>query len=312
MEAANLVMELIKDETGYTMYRQSDYMDQQASHFSAYLDHPIFDMTRKMYENGFSYDAISGNLHSVDKNGDLLEGLLIDENRVKRAGGAGQLKLFVETLNDFRVYSDYDNYFQENKDFYIRELELAKKHITSVELSEELINFYGYALENINVCIIPDSMGGFGISNTYQDRVEAIPTLPVYDSENGFISFLVHELSHPYINPQTNLYPEYVTSSTHLFEPIKRDMEKQAYTKWDNSLNEHIVRACTYLIMEQLYSGEYNSKILDYELDRKFVYIESIINSLEEYRVTRNKYPNINAYYEELLTSISELDVYND
>lgn len=304
IEATNLVMEMIKDETGYSMYRDSNYMKLQVDHFLKYKDHRIFDMAREMHKNGFSFDAISGNLHSVNGEGDIIKGLIVDEARLERAGGAQQLKDFIDALYDFRAVSDYDTYFLENKDFYMEELELAKKHLMAVNLTEEFSNFYGYLLDEIKICIIPDSLGGFGISNTYNDHIDAIPTLPVYEDEVDFISFLVHELSHPYINPQTKLYPELIEASSYLFEPIKSDMVSQAYPIWEHCLNEHIVRACTILIMDQLYGNDESSALLSSELTRKFVYIEPVIESLEIYGRSRDRYSDIRPYIEVLLKDI--------
>lgn len=311
IEATNLVMEMIKDETGYSMYRDSNYMNAQVDHFLQYKDHRVFGMAYEMCKNGFSFDAISGNLHSVNEKGDIIEGLIVDEATLERAGGPQQLKAFVDALYEFRAVSDYDTYFQKNKDFYMEALELAKKHLMAVNLTEEFSNFYGYSLNEIKVCIIPDSLGGFGISNTYKDHIDAIPTLPVYEDEVDFISFLVHELSHPYINPQTSRYPDLIKDSSHLFEPIKDDMASQAYPLWEHSLNEHIVRACTILIMDKLYGNDESSALLSSDLSRKFIYLEPVIKSLKNYSNNREIYLDISSYIEVLLMDITNLNTNN-
>lgn len=308
IESAYMVFEMVSDDTGFSQYKDSAYMRNQIEHFKKFKDHEVFEIARKMANDKFTYDAIPSALHFFDDDSKLREGIILDEQILYRAGGMENIEALGNALVDFRRISDYDSYFKSNYGFYERSLIIAKSHINNSGLYDEFLDHYGYEAGNIRVTITPDSMGGYGCSNEYSDHIDLMPTLTTIDDEKAYAKFLLHEFSHPYVNPETDVRMDLVYEKEELYEPIKKIMTDQAYNQWYISLNEHIVRANTIYMMTEIYGEDIEKELIEKEKDRGFVYIEQIYDSIKKYESNRDKYLDFSQYFDTLMSDVEKID----
>lgn len=309
IESAYLVLEMLYPETGYTQTYDANSMENQKRHFSKFRDHKVFDITLEMFENGFNYDAVPSVLHYYDDNLKLKENIIPNEKIIQRAGGYEQIGIYLEALYDFREISGFDDYFRNNEDKYQPMLNQAFDHIINTKMEETYIEYFGQSIGDVEIYLSPDSKHGYGCRNVYEDRVVLMPTLSVSSNEKDFLQFLLHEIGHSYVNPQNEIRPEAVNELAYLYEPIKEQMAKQAYSNWETVLNEHIVRASVIDMMEMIYGEYVVDELIKEEIEKNFTYIEKILDLLDDYKMNIEKYNNFNSYFDQLLEALKVIEI---
>lgn len=311
IEAAQLVVEIIGRRTNFTLYAKSSYMADQEEHFKQFEDHRVFKLAKIMQsQHGFAYDAVPSIVHYFDENAKLKEGLILKGENVERAGGEEMMKDFMKALYEFRAYSDYDSYFLANEERYMKEITKTKDVLEGLDIISNIEDYYGYLKGDITIHISPGLGGGFGCSNEYKDGFELLPTIGSTGDKDKFALFLWHELSHAYVNPQTQKYPDKVEKTSDLLTPIKGSMKKQAYGTWETSLNEHIVRANVIEMAKKAYGQKKADEILLEELSFDFIYEEDILAFLEDYTSNRTTYKTFDDYFEILMDKVSQMEKY--
>jgi uncharacterized protein (UPF0262 family) len=307
IESTYLIAHMLSEETGYEVYSDEDeyeYVSNQVERFKAYKDHEVFSILENMISNGFAYDAISGVLHYYDDNLELREDIIIDENIMRRAGGQAQVEEYLRALYDFRNVSRYDDYFLENEEYYETLLNRAKEHIENSNMAEVYLDYYGESLGPLVVVVTPVTPMGYGNRIELENEKILMPTLRVSSDEEKYISFLLHEISHSYVNPETEKRLEKVNTMEELYEPIESAMRKQSYPTWEISLNEHIVRANVIMMIEEIYGTPARENRMAYEMERDFIYLNTVLESLEDYTNNREKYPIFHMYYDSILKNL--------
>jgi hypothetical protein len=179
--------------------------------------------------------------------------------------------------------------------------------------------FYGktfnayYLIPSLN---IPTSMG-FGkmnktsrtIYNTFgsfhfQTFDKQRPGLG-FDDRERIAGLSVHEFGHSFVNPAIDKLPDELKSSTeYLYQPIKGDMSKNAYTNWTMCLYEHFVKAGEVIIGRKLgHTAEADKMILD-AVKAKFIYVPFIVKELEIYDASTDPGKNYDDYVRKVVEDL--------
>ena len=306
IESTYLIAHLLSDKTGYEVYfDEDDYIVNQVERFSKYKNHEVFSILEGMIKQGFTYNAISGVLHYYTDELELVDGIKPNEKIMRRAGGQGQVEEYLRALYDFRKVSKYDEYFLKNDQYFETILNRAKKHIENSNMEQVYLDYYGESLGNLIIVITPTCPMGFGNRIEIENQKVLMPTLQVSMNEENYISFLLHEISHSYVNTETDLRLKKVDVLKTLFEPIRSSMTKQSYPKWKICLNEHIVRGNVILMLEEIYGELTSENRLNYDEERDFIYLKNVLNSLDVYKESREEYPKFRMYYDLILDHLS-------
>ena len=120
----------------------------------------------------------------------------------------------------------------------------------------------------------------------------------LFDIEDQRVIIMsVHEFGHGYVNPLTEQYLK-ENDIPDLFSDIADVMRKQAYGKISSIINEHVIRAIVIRYISLIYHDEaWVQRAIQNEKKRGFIYIEDILESLEEYENQRQNYPTFDLYY---------------
>ncbi|KGE72110.1 DUF4932 domain-containing protein [Spirochaeta lutea] len=307
IELTYLILEIMRYKTGFSQYRISDYMQKQIASFSSYIDHPVFETLLGMFRRGFSYDAIPGILHRINGDGSLKENLIRNEYYIRRAGGEKIIENFVIQLHDFNKDINYLEYFYKNSSFYKEQGNKTLSNIRKIDIITTLNAFFGETAGKINICLTPDATHGYGVTVDYDNQTEMYPTLGNIDDPLQYLSFLIHELSHPFVNPLIYKENEMVSITESLYKPIEQKMRRQVYPNWEITLIEHIVRAITIKIMCITFPSNNEKEMIEKEINKGFIYIETIIGSLDYYLNHRNEYKIFRTYFNKLLEDVTDL-----
>lgn len=297
---------IIKDSKKIYSKNTQKYNEDIFKYFNDYNDEPAVKLYKKIMKEGFAYDCPPRTMLFVDNNLKLLSDPRLPEDIINRSGGEEKIQEFLDLLENFRIKTDFDNFYNIHKEYYSNLVNSVKNRIDKIKCIEELVNYYGYKQNSFNIILQPLSIGGYGGWTELPDG-----TLDVYDfmvipnDDQEFSNLIIHEFSHSYINPLTEKNIDVVNKYSYLFKPIEESMARQAYGSWDTCVNEHIVRAVTYRILDKIYSSEVAQEYVNRDMDNKFIYIKDLSKKLEEYENEKDVYPTFKDFY------LKELEKFN-
>ena len=205
-----------------------------------------------------------------------------------------KLNEIVNELNGF--------YYESNFETIWNALDPYRKNITSFlkdnKPDEKVFSFmemfYQYQYDQYRIVpIITLWSAGFGIRN-YENNNAVFVMGPLdlnydFNDQDAFINLAIHEFGHSFVNEVVLKSKNLTEKNMALFEPIKEAMVKQGYSNWETCVIEHFVRAGE-IIVRKLMGNENQSDILlnDYTNNRKFIYLNSIVDDLMRYRLDKN------------------------
>lgn len=310
IEATYLAVEMTNRANDFTNYKKdTPYIEVGKERFEEFGDHEFVKLLSSMMTRGYSYDAIPSSIYHFNEDFRLRDDIEINEFTMKRSGGLDNMEKLMAYLKAFRMDSDFDSYFMENKEEYIRMMDMGHHMLTSYKVEEVVEDFYGKPIQNSIITVTPHAKNAYGVSiDLKTGSLEVLPTLGVYDDEEIFINVLVHEISHTYVNPLTAQEGEILDETESLYEPLEKIMSNQAYTNWETTVNEHIVRANTAIMLRDILGETAYKNALARDRERGFEYIDQVVESVSHYTENRDEYPTFQDYHPELMKVFLELN----
>lgn len=284
------------------------YVDRINEHYGTFKEHELITFVKKIInENGIGYDAVmSMAIHLDDKFN--LKQKNIDETLDKRWRRANALQ-FATLLKKFYKDSNSKRFFQDNHTLYNEVQKRFQPIYEHIEL-EWYPKFYGK--KPSEKFLIVNGLGngggnyGVGVKNPKGDKeVYAIMGTWSMDSLGmaqfplqSYFPTLLHEFNHSFVNylleKDTTIFRE---SGEKLYSVVKEKMNRQAYGIWQTMLNEALVRAAVIKYQkDHNFSSEEISKETNEQLDRGFLWIEKLVEELDNFDRQRDRYPTLESY----------------
>lgn len=298
--------------------QQSKYGKEMKNFFNRYNDHAAIKNFKLMASSGFTYDApptavlFFGNPLLLEQHTAFTPYLL------GRGGGENKMNLFFNSLQNFAVQSDFETFYNEQKDSYATMVNSVYDNLAEIDLVDNLESYYRMKKDEYNIILSPLLHGG-----GYGPQIEASDgTVKIYGivgpndfDESGlpqfsteFIQYLVwHEFSHSFVNPLTEQHLNEVNEYRGLYKPIAKKMKDMAYGSWDICVNEHIVRAVTTRLAYLNEGRAEGDDALRNEKAQGFAYIEALCEKLEDFENNRDMYSTFEDFYPELIQVFKEL-----
>lgn len=303
-ELLQIVQYLAGDEVILKGHTYDDDIDKW---FSKYKNHEVIKTYKEMYSSGYSYQIPPESMIFVDENLNLKKDVHITDEVLKRSGGINGLENFLSLLKDFRIESNFDEFYKNKTSYYKYLVSDVQKQIDKYNDIKQLVDYYGYSQNSFNVVILPLTNAGFGVRVPAENsRYDVYDFMGIPYTPEDCSIMLLHEFGHSYVNPLTEKYIDKVNEYKILFEPIKEDMTRMAYPAWKYCVNEHISSAVSYRILASSIGEDKVNEYMKYR-ESKFIYIEPLYNKLKEYENNRDKYKTFDEFYPELLNVFKEL-----
>lgn len=288
-----------------------NYKDDIMKYFSNFSKHEAVKQFDSMSRSGFSFDAPPTAMLYLSNPLNLEVKKAFDDEIKSRATKESLNKLAKE-LKNFGVDTKFQEFFKSHMDFYNSVVEKNAEVMGNSNYISYLEQYYGMKQNSYNIILAPMfHSGGFGpkieAENGLYDvySIEGPNSLkgniPMFGDKEGFKYLALHEFSHSFVNSLTEENLEEVNKYKKLYEPIQDKMVKQAYSRWDISVNEHIVRAVVARITYINSGSQEYEKVIAYEKDRGFLYIDELVKKLEEFEKNRDKYKSFKEFYPELI-----------
>ena len=114
-----------------------------------------------------------------------------------------------------------------------------------------------------------------------------------------------HEFSHPFINPLTEKYWDYIKDYSHNFDSIPEVAKKNVCGDWQECINEFIIRAITTQIAYNE-SDDVGRQGYEREKSRGVYNMDMLLNKIRYYQSNRETYPTLDSYYLNILDVFKE------
>lgn len=295
-------------------YGNQKYLDEIEKKFGKYRNHPIIKMDAYYREKyGFNYDAPITMFLQLNEH--FKTNQLNDYIFKKRLEEDQSIYQYIDLLEDFANEIGFEKYYNEKQKQYESFINQIVAPLENFDVTGYLRDYYNVSLDNkiFTINILPFQKGnayGSTIGNHIYSSVSAARNcrddndITFVDPKYlfSFASVTLHEFSHSIINPLTDKL-NIISEDDDLFDEIKNIMKKQAYSKNSSIMNEHIIRG-----VQARYQCKYDPNgVEEYitALEKSgFIFIRSVVESLEYYENHRNIYPTFEVFYPNIIENM--------
>lgn len=314
IELLSIVQTLSTYDSNFGLITKETFSYKQdiLDYFSTFSSHEAVKLFDEMSVAGFSYDAPPTAMLYLTDNLALDSNKKLDEYLLTRAGGREKLDAFISALNQFAIDSNFEKFYLDHQDFYKEMIEKNSIFLEGKNYLTELENYFGMKNNSYTIILAPMyHPGGFGpsietVEGTYdlysiQGPMQTVDNIPIFGNEQSFKSLVLHEFGHSFVNPLTKKHIEAINTYAKLYDPISAQMKQIAYSSWETSVNEHLLRAIDARRNyneggEALYKASVNAEKI-----QGFFYLEALAEKIAEYENNREMYKDFEAFYPEII-----------
>lgn len=290
------------------------YRDKIFNYFDKFKE----DKTIKLFNEiintlNFCYDAPMSLICQLNEKYEYNE--LDDYPFRERLNSSKLITDFLDSIPEFVEKTRFDDFYNKNKGTYLCSIKKVSKLIQDYDVIGFLRKLYKIDFNDVNFFVNLMHFATYGNYATWHKN-NIYCHICLHENEKrkmdfigedvfGFLSLIVHEFSHSVINPLTD---KYFNLQDNIFNDIMEQMESQAYDNNKVILDEHIIRAIQYIYLESVIKNDDSlyDRIVQYEKDRGFKYIEVCINSIKNYLNNINKFKNFEEYFPNILKDIEK------
>lgn len=308
------VLGLLSDYQLVTRH-QGDYYRAAQEHFKNYRDHEAVKTFTALRQQGFAFDRVPATFIALTY--PYLEIAHPIPDRVTEVVSVDQLEAFFEACTRFMDESGFEAFLAAQGLTY-RTVITG----TTAEVKKAVTGLRRYSGERLRGAVVILSPlfhdGGFAAQQEEGGMTRAYAFIgpqgltagkPDFGNAGRLAPLIQHEFSHTFVNPLFEGQAQAWDALAHLFEPIKQQMEANAYPTWEITVNEHVVRAVT-TRLTWLERGEAAGKAeLARHQKRGFAYLEPLLEALEGYEANRDRYPNFASFYPQLPKALNPAKV---
>lgn len=299
-----------------------DYTKEVDAYFSDFKNHKVVDLAKKARMiSGVSYDAVASMATSIviDNNGIRLQDDLKEES-LEHRWKSKMAKKFVAALNDFYTKSDFEKFFSEHQSLYSKTEQSFNSILEKVDF-KWFEDFYGEKPKGDYKLVLAmlNGYSNYGSTNQYQDGREEIYSIigvskmgedgiPVFKSH--VLETVIHEFNHSFCNKLMEAnYEQMKDKSLELYKLVKNNMRRQAYGSALTMNREILVRACVIQYFKEKGLVSDIQPLVASQEARGFLWINQLLNKLDEYQQERVKYASLSDYMPVIVEDFNNLDV---
>lgn len=308
MEALSIFYTLATVDTMDFKPTPSYYYKDFKTYFDQYKNHKSLNWYRNL-ESWDGYDIAS-------------LGLFFSENypfEIKTTPEVNYIRsssedVFLHHFNKFYKECKVKKFIKNHKKLYKSVCKSAKKSVKESGIIKKLQSFYGKSVEGKFIIYIDllNNMGNNAIpSNNVNFKDNRMFRLAYLNDKNKnltnespviftpYLNVVTHEISHLFVQDFLQNYKNDLSKIKTLFLTTSKG-EKLDESKWENELDELIVRVCTAKIMEQKFGKEKGLKEIENQ-SRHFKLAIPLFNFFENYVLNRHKYKSIADFYPKII-----------
>ncbi|WP_373599030.1 DUF4932 domain-containing protein [Paraclostridium bifermentans] len=305
--------QICKDMIGFSpIVENTDYTRAIDLYFNKFENHKVYKKIEEMTKVGFFLVRPIEIALSIDNLDSFKFKYDLSETCIAFSGGIDNINDLISLIIDFKNEINFEKFIPTIYDKYKEILIAVKSNLNKYPFIEEFENFYGKSANSYNLIIHNLNRGNFGINfESKKGNIDIFIVLEFLNKNNmakfnldsRYINTIFHELSHPIINPLTKTNMSKLKKYESSYEDLKKYKTNIAgYGDFEECINEHIIRAFSNLMTRKYCGDYYADKHIKRDYDLGYRYILKLIEKLEYYEKNRDKYFNIEDFYEELIS----------
>lgn len=297
----------------YQMTRVPRWSAAVDSHFSAFRDHPVVAMTRRL-RFGF-FIPMNLAIH-------LSEPPALDERSPFPASTSlhgrwtqfpDSTRAYLNLLRDFARTTQFSTFLASNRAL----ADSARSRLARVTDTIDrawIERFWGSASAGnfLLVAALTNGAANYGqsfVPSTGMPEAYAIigagrvdsAGFPLFDASD--LPTILHEMQHPYVTPLIEAHAAaFREFGDSLYAPVAPQMRQQFYGSWDAMLNEALVRAA----VPRYYLAHGDSalarRMVDDEVRGGFVWTPALVDLFGDYESNRASYPSMRDFMPRIVT----------
>jgi hypothetical protein len=299
---------------GFLMSQDSsEYKSDVLNYFSLYQDHPAVKMFDRLSSQPkmLNFSAPSNIMLYTNSNLCLREDIELDSFVINRIEGKDSLMVFLGLLRDFAIQSSFNEFYNEHQKYYSEIVEKTIKNLGNGDYVFELEEFYGKKQKSYNIVLVSLYSGvGFGNSIQYPNKqaeiynimgsIKVDENIPFFGNEDYLKYMIRHEFSHPFINPLTTKYWDYIKGYSDNCDSITAAARKRMCGDCEECINEFVIRAITtHLAFNE--SAQTGTWAYEKEKSSGVSNLDDLLKKIEKYQSNRENYPTFDSFYCEIL-----------
>ena len=297
--------EITKPVIGYGLMSEIEtpYTTAIKEYFRPFSDHPIYTLIAQMIPDGFTFSRPVELALSLDNY--LQVARQLSTICIEYCGGKNRINELLELMRDFADKANYHRFINTHKCFYTPYLHELNTQIKPIPLINIIEKFYGENQHSYSLVLSSLMIGCFGLHFQNKEKKESdVITVLSVDNLHSDVAFLLHELSHPFINPLTEKYRSEIEKYNATYDYLKQYKLhgfKSGYSDWEECVNEHLVRASTIHMLNKLGFTDIAKQNLNNDLDSGYRFIPALLQAFEHYERNRDRHKTFDLFYTELL-----------
>ena len=304
--------EITKKYIGYGLMTEyvNEYTNLVKSLFEKQLNNPIYPYIESLIPNGFTFSRPVELMLSLGKSMDFSMQYSLSELCIQYCGGLSAIQNLLHMLKVFERNIGYFAFFEKIKKYYEPVIEKAYSVVNYYPYVSILEKEYGKEQNSYNYVISSLMVGNYGIS-FMDEKTNKMSIFSVFTTDDFSISpsILLHEFSHPFINPLTEKYADAVKEYENVYELLMRyklPRFQSGYGDWNECVNEHFVRAMVIHLLSKCGLEDVSAKMLENDLHLGYRYIPLILRQYRYYDNNRDIYPDFESFYPVLIQVFSQ------
>ena len=315
VELMSLIFRLAKNPE-YNQGRIKSYNDDADKHFASFEEQDVVKMARKLRESrGVSYDAVMKMAVHVTDAFSLNERIPFDPQpeTLDKRWTPENAREFLKVARRFVKKSDFEGFIKAHTDLY----DLAATRMQAVMEEHGVLDWFndffgdrpGARFELILGMLNGPASYGARIKLSEKDEI-LYCVLGVWDTDDQgqpefserVLPTVVHEFCHSYCNPLVDKHAaDLEASAKPIFALVEETMRGMAYASWQTMMRESLVRASVIRYMLAKQGEEAARKHIETEKERKFFWMDGLVDLLNEYEQNRETYPRMDDFFPEIV-----------
>lgn len=299
---------ITKPHVGYGLMTEevNEYTTAIKSFFENYKQHKIYALIENMIPSGFTFSRPVELALALGDSSDFSIQHPISELCIAYCGGMNKINELLGLEMELARESNYFDFFSNIvQDFYRPILEKMNKELVKLPYISLIESQYGKEQNSYNFIVSSLMKGNYGIHFPNKDNHKT-DIFAVFSTDDISLSpvIILHEYSHPFINPITEKHIELVQEYKEAYEwlkPYKLPHYKSGYGDWTECVNEHLIRAMVIHFLRKSNCTDLASEVLKNEENFGYKYVPLLLEKYEYYDKNRSLYPTFESFYPEVL-----------
>ena len=228
----------------------------------------------------------------------------------------------IDAARGFSTDAKFMDFYHRQEQLYNRAASDLKECLDDENMLSWFQGYFGYMPNNFSVIIgMQTGWGNYGASITRRDGTREFFSIigahsPFFWSEiprfssSDLMPIVVHEFCHSFINPLVQNQRELLKEAGEFLYPYhQRALSKGGTLRWDQMMNEYIVRACVIRYFVARNDAKSVSRQIQNDERNGFSCIRALAQSFEEYEMKRDTFPDFNSFLPRIASHFREFAI---